>query len=121
MRSKIHARVVALSVYARGNRLHFNLIVLINLRRMSNLAARFQLMTSAGKRHQGSASASERSLKLPRASDISIEQGPRPTIPSSRRLPASAPVDVCVVKYTDCASDLWDLFKGDDKIPVYAK
>ena len=121
MRSEIHARVVALSDYSRGDRFHFNLKVFINLRRMSNLGARFQLMTSAGKRQQGSASASERSLKLPRASDISIEQGPRPTIPSSRRLPASAPVDVCVVKYTDCASDVWDLFKGDDKIRMYAK
>jgi hypothetical protein len=59
-----------------------------------------------------------RAAKLPKASDISVEQGPRPT-QTPRRLPASAPVDVCAMKYTDQASDLWDMFKGQDDVPLY--
>jgi len=56
--------------------------------------------------------------KLPRAGDITVEEGPRP-VQSIRRRPASAPVEVCIYKYTDQAADLWDLFKGKDNVPLY--
>ena len=55
--------------------------------------------------------------KLPRASEISVEE-PRKT-DTPRRLPQSAPVDVCIYKYTDQASDLWQLFAGKDDVPLF--
>ena len=36
-----------------------------------------------------------------------------------RRLPASAPCDVCIYQYTRVASDLWDLFEGKGDVPLY--
>ncbi len=84
---------------------------------MSLLSGRFNLLAGAAKR-KAETSAGGRAAKLPKASDISMEQGPRPA-QTPRRLPASAPVDVCVVKYTDQASDLWDLFQGKDDVPLY--
>ena len=54
-----------------------------------------------------------RPLKLPKASEISIEQGPRPK-QAPTRLPVTAPVDVCIYRYTEQASDLWNLMNGCD-------
>ncbi len=84
---------------------------------MVRLSDRFNLLASATKR-KAETQAGGRAAKLPRASDISVEQVPRPA-QTPGRLPASAPVDVCVVKYTDQASDLWDLFLGKDDVPLY--
>ena len=84
---------------------------------MALVSGRFNLLASATKRKVETPT-SGRAAKLPKASDISVEQGSRPAH-TSRRLPASAPVDVCVVKYTDQASDLWELFQGKDEVPLY--
>ena len=65
------------------------------------------------KRAQACTSADPRPLKLPKASEISIEQGTRPT-QAPRRLPVTAPVDVCIYRVTEAASDLWDLLQGQD-------
>lgn len=54
-----------------------------------------------------------RPSKLPKASEISVEQGPRPVL-APRRSPVTAPVDVCIYRVTDFASDLWDLLQGRD-------
>ena len=81
---------------------------------MAHLSGRFNLLATKRKAETPAGGR----VKLPRASDISVEQNPRPT-QAQRRLPASAPVDVCVVKYTDQASDLWDLFQGKDDVPLY--
>ena len=54
-----------------------------------------------------------RPCKLPKASEISVEQGPRPAL-VPRRLPVTAPVDVCIYRVTELASDLWDLLQGRD-------
>eukprot|EP00973_Karenia_brevis_P059514 8286709-Karenia_brevis.AAC.1 len=78
---------------------------------------RFNFLASDTKR-KASTQTSGRAAKLPKASDIPVEQVPRP-VQTPRRLPASAPVDVCVVKYTDQASDLWELFQSKDDVPLY--
>ena len=82
---------------------------------MAMLSGRFNLLASkrAGDQTGG------RFAKLPRVSDISVEQGPRPA-QAPRRLPAVAPVEVCVCKYTDQAADLWDLFQGKDDVPLFS-
>ena len=84
---------------------------------MALVSGRFNLLAGASKR-TGQMPASGRSAKFPRAADISVEQGPRPAQAPQRR-PASAPVDICIYKYTNQASDLWDLFHGQDDAPLY--
>ena len=76
---------------------------------------RFNLLAGAPKRKYATG---DRSVKLPRAADVSVEQGPRPT-QAARRLPPNAKVEVCILKYTDQASDLWDLFQGKHDTPLY--
>ena len=66
-----------------------------------------------GKKRANEGDAAPRSDKLPRASQISIEQGPRP-MQAPKRLPVTAPVDVCIYRVTELASDLWDLLQGHD-------
>ena len=46
-----------------------------------------------------------------------VLDGPRP-VATPRRLPASAPVSVCLYKITDSAGDVWDSFQGQD-IPMW--
>jgi len=66
-----------------------------------------------GKKRAREDSAAPRPSKLPKASEISVEQGPRPVL-APRRLPVTAPVDVCIYRVTELASDLWDLLQGRD-------
>ena len=58
-----------------------------------------------------------RPAKIPRASDVTILDGPRPAT-QPRRLPASAPVTVCIYKISDCAGDVWDSFQGQE-LPMW--
>ena len=46
-----------------------------------------------------------------------VLDGPRP-VATPRRLPASAPVSVCIYKISDSAGDIWDSFQGQD-IPLW--
>ena len=48
-------------------------------------------------------------FKVPKASDVKILEMPRPQ-QQPRRLPASAPVTVCMYKYTDSAGDVIQRF-----------
>ena len=66
-----------------------------------------------GKKRINKDSADPHPSKLPRASEISVEQGPRPIL-APKRLPVTAPVDVCIYRVTELASDLWDLLQGRD-------
>lgn len=51
--------------------------------------------------------------KVPKASQlVMVEQGPRPTAP--KRLPDSAPVQICIYKVTDCAGDCWAQYESTD-------
>jgi len=84
---------------------------------MALVSGRFNLLAGASKRAEQTP-AGGRSAKLPRAADILVEQGPRPA-QAPRRLPASAPVDICIYKYTDQGADLWDLLDGKDGVPLY--
>jgi hypothetical protein len=54
-----------------------------------------------------------RPLKVPKANEITFEQGPKPR-PYAGNLPLSAPVNVCLYKVTDQAGDVWDQFNGED-------
>ena len=89
---------------------------------MSLLSAKFQIPTPTRSEKRGAPqevaiSTPAQTAKTPRAANISIEHGPRPA-QMYRRPPASAPVDVCIYKYTEDASDLWDLFHGK-KVPLF--
>ena len=91
---------------------------------MSLISSKFQLLsapTPAAKRQapEATPSSSARPAKLPRATDILVSEAPRPAAQTSRRLPASAPANVCIYRYTDQASDLWDLFHGKDDVPLF--
>ena len=79
---------------------------------MSLVSSKFSLLPTPArkKRETEPEEPGVRPVKLPRADEISVEQTPRQTQPT-RRLPSSAPVCVCLYKYTDCAADLWDLFR----------
>ena len=46
-----------------------------------------------------------------------VLDGPRP-VATPRRLPASAPVSVCIYKISDSAGDVWDSFQGQE-IPMW--
>ena len=46
-----------------------------------------------------------------------VLDGPRP-LATPRRLPASAPVSVCIYKISDHAGDVWDSFQDQD-IPMW--
>ena len=87
---------------------------------MSIVSAKFSLLPTPArkKREPTEPEPIVRSAKLPRASEISVEQAPRQTQPT-RRMPYNAPVRVCLYKYTDCAADLWDLFQGQEDIPLF--
>ena len=60
-----------------------------------------------------------RAFKVPKASDCTfLEQGPKPQS-SAKRLPAHAPVHVCVYKYTDEAADVWNLYEGREGVKLW--
>ena len=82
---------------------------------MSLVNGRFSLLPGASKRK--SEALPGRAAKLPKAGDISAERGPRPT-QAPRRLPANAPVNVCLYRITDVAGDLWELFH-EKEMPLF--
>jgi hypothetical protein len=91
---------------------------------MSLISSKFQLLSAPArvvKREALEAGASSRTLpaKLPRATDILLSEIPRPAGQTSRRPPASAQVNMCIYRYTDKASDLWDLFQSKDDVPLF--
>lgn len=45
--------------------------------------------------------------KVPRASDVVVEQAPRPQRQQQARLPTSAPVVICVYLVSESAADVW--------------
>ena len=49
--------------------------------------------------------------KLPKLSNLAIEAGPRPPLP--QRMSLTADVQLCIYKYTEDASAIWDDVKED--------
>ncbi len=41
-----------------------------------------------------------------------IEDGPKPAMPTTRKLAANAPVNLVIYKITDVAGDVWERYKG---------
>ena len=78
---------------------------------------RFQLLQQHSKRSAG-IDVVDRACKMPRADDIAVEKTP-PPLQKPLKLPLNAPLDVCLYKYTDNASDLWEMLKGHDRTPLY--
>ena len=91
---------------------------------MSLVNSKFQLLSmpvipkSKRATSEAALDTSVQPVKIPRADAIVMSEAKRP-LPSSRRLPVSAPVDVCVYKYTDHAPDLWDLFQSQDEVCLF--
>ena len=84
--------------------------------------ARFSLAAStAGKKRASEevASTSQQTPpKVPKASELSIEAGPRPAR-GPQRLPESAPVVVPLYKVTDKAGDVWSQFEDVDDAALW--
>ena len=53
-----------------------------------------------------------KALKL---ADVKIEDGPKPPTQNTRKLSATAPVQIVIYKTTDSAGFLWDRFKGTEQ------
>ena len=69
---------------------------------------------AGNKRSSEQAALPPKPFKVPKASEVTLlEQAPRPQ-PSARNLPATAPVTVCMYKYTDQAGDVWEEFGGSN-------
>ena len=60
-----------------------------------------------------------RGTKVPRASQVVVENAPNPSATSTQKLSANAPVQVVVQLYSNCASDLWESFKGQDDQKIW--
>ena len=58
-----------------------------------------------------------RSAKVPRANEVTTMA--TPTKSTQRRLPTSAPMDICIYHYCDQASILWDLLQEKDEFKLY--
>ena len=79
---------------------------------MTTERKRFSMAAVALKRRAAD-DASSPSQKVPKAAHlVMVEQGPRPLNP--KRLPESAPVQVCIYKVSDCAGDCWSQYEGTD-------
>jgi len=59
-----------------------------------------------------------RALKVPRASDV-VTVAPQPKANQRARHPTNAPVEVCIYRYCDQASLIWDLLQGKDEFKLY--
>ena len=56
-----------------------------------------------------------RRTKALKASDVIVEDGPRPAAQTVRKFAANAPVNVVVYKMTDIAGDIWERYKGSEE------
>jgi hypothetical protein len=75
-----------------------------------------QAASSSMKRTADTAQASARA-KAPRASEVRVEQGPKP-VERPHRLPVVAPICVCIYKVTNDAGDVWGAHQGKG-IPLF--
>ena len=57
--------------------------------------------------------------KVPKASEVTLMEQPPKSASTARRLPAHAPVHVCVYKYTDEAGDVWNAYEGKDGVSLW--
>ena len=58
---------------------------------------------------------SQRRTKVLKASDVVIEDGPKPPAQMTRKFAANAPVNLVIHKVSDAAGDVWERFKGSDE------
>ena len=89
---------------------------------MALVSGKFNLLKASAERGVKRVSeASEqpaRAVKVPRASDITTV-APQPKTNQRPRLPTNAPVEVCIYRYCEKASLLWDLLQGKDDFKLY--
>ena len=59
-----------------------------------------------------------RTAKVPRASDV-VTMAPQPKTNQRPRFPTNAPVEVCIYRYCEQASLIWDVLQGKDEFKLY--
>jgi hypothetical protein len=59
-----------------------------------------------------------RVTKVPRANDV-VTVAPPPKANQRQRLPINAPVEVCIYRYCEQASLIWDLLQGKEEFKLY--
>ena len=74
-------------------------------------STKFNMNVMKAQKTRTFSSLSDRASKVPKASDCVVEEGPRPQR-AAKRLPNHAPVVVCLYKFTDEASDVWNAYEG---------
>ena len=88
---------------------------------MALISGKFNLLTTPatrGMKREASEQQPTRAAKVPRASEITTV-APQPKTNQRPRLPISAPVEVCIYRYCDQASLIWDLLQGKDEFKLY--
>ena len=74
--------------------------------------------TTPAKKNQASVEpTSGRPAKVPKACEITVQDGPRPQ-QTPQRLPTSAPVNVVMYKVSDVAGDVWEAYQGKE-VPLW--
>ena len=72
-------------------------------------------LASAAKKREQEVGAGASRHKVPRAGDVVITEGPRPSAQPSGRSPTTAPVQVCLYKVTDTAGDVWEAYQEQEE------
>ena len=87
---------------------------------MALVSGKFNLLNSAAGRgvKREAPEQPARVFKVPRASDI-VTVAPQPKTNQRPRLPSNAPVEVCIYRYCEQASLIWDLLQGKDEFELY--
>ena len=85
---------------------------------MTLLSDRLKTRNQTAMKRSDTLTQDTRPMKVPRAEDIHVEQGPQPA-QAPRRLPEHAAVEVCIMKYTDRAADLWERISSSSDDPLY--
>ena len=82
--------------------------------------ARFSVAAAAGAKRAAPEAAEEATppKKVPRASDLVTETGPKPQR-AAQRLPENAPIVVALYKVTSRAGDVWNQFEGIQQCDLF--
>ena len=88
---------------------------------MATQRTRFSAAAAAGgakRPAQGAAEEATPQKKVPRASELVIETGPKPQR-AAERLPENAPIVVAIYKVTARAGDVWNQFEGIQQCDLF--
>ena len=60
-----------------------------------------------------------RRSKIFKASDVVVEDGPKPAAAGAKKYSSNAPVNLVIYKVTDKAGDVWERYKDQDGVPLW--